>query len=151
MSGYLLPHGKYEGVAITRVPIRYLIRLANRKNVDRTYRKMRRVAQEELERRGGVLPDIELTAHAIDRASLHLYDKWIGLRRRGEGLYTWLARISLAAFNDGSHVGGDEVHYKGMRFCFSLESTKKPVLKTVMTTGKKSHGRVPTEKVDDLL
>jgi len=86
--------GKHKGELVTRLPIDYLEWHINEGT------QFAKVAQAELDRRG-FNPDIngkvEISKHAIDRASLRVLDLWIKERKRQEGIYSWLARVSLEA------------------------------------------------------
>lgn len=87
--------GKYKGELLTRVPINYLEWLIN---VGSSFSEL---AQAELDRRG-VSKDhhkVEISSHAIDRASLRVLKIWQKMRRDNEGLYSWLVRVSIEALS----------------------------------------------------
>lgn len=70
--GWIMPFGKYKGERITRVPVGYLRWMSNIRHEFSEY------AEEEMDRRGTVLITVEITGHAIDRASLlcrHIWHK----------------------------------------------------------------------------
>ena len=57
------------------------------------------MAEAELERRGDTMPaEIEISNHAIDKASLRVRKAWHTDRQQDEGLYSWLVRISTGTF-----------------------------------------------------
>lgn len=107
----IVTFGKHKGELWTRVPKNYLTWLVNEKDqkfpgtdINKQY------AQAELERRGTkVSHQIELSAHAIDRAS-QVTNEW-----RSEGVYTWLERMATEALETSDD---DEVFYKGYKFAF---------------------------------
>ena len=120
--------GKYKGTLYTRVPVGYLRWMVN--NKVREYE----IAAAELKRRGAVLPDIEVSGHAIDRASQQLIGAWTRTRHLDEGLHAWLVRMAVDALREGKKKG-DKYHYNGMKFAFE-QDTEWPVLKTVMRDGR---------------
>lgn len=111
--------GKYKGERWTRLPLHYLRYLANQ---GRGFGKL--MADAELERRGSTIPgEIELTGHAIDRAS-QMTDEW-----KEMGVHSWLLKIAAEA---ASEIIDDEVvFYKGYKFVFIL-GNHYPVLKTII-------------------
>lgn len=76
------------------------------------------------------MPLVELSGHAIDKASLRCRKIWHQTRKEGEGLWSWLQRMTLEAIEQGA-VTGDRIHYKGMKFCV-MQGDEIPVLKTIM-------------------
>jgi hypothetical protein len=88
------------------------------------------IAKAEFERRGDTMPKIELTGHAIDRASLKVLTIWYKTRNKNEGFYSWLQRMTLEAIAQGAQIG-DRIHYKGMKFCV-VKGNEFPTLKTIM-------------------
>ena len=126
--GYILTReaGKYAGVLITRVSVRCLIRLAN------DVPALSGHAKAELERRQTSLVTVFLSGHAVDQASLRLIKQWHDMRKRGEGLHSWLARIAAQALVKGQYLRDEcTIKYKKMIFVFDI-SVDIPVLKTVM-------------------
>lgn len=124
--GVLMEFGKHTGERITRVPLSYLKWMANTS----TNEKWRGLAKAELERRGSSLPSIELSAHAIDNASLRALDLWHRFSNTGEGLHSWLQRMVLEALEKGERSEGDRIAYRGMILVI-VEGEEFPVLKTV--------------------
>jgi len=123
--GIRLTFGEHEGERITRVPARYL-RWMVRKETDQAD-----AALAELYRRGDCKPEIEVTGHAIDRASLLLLGSWRATARKNEGLRAWLARRADEAWRKGDRLPSGKIAYDRMKFVFD-EDGLWPVLKTVM-------------------
>ena len=134
--------GKYEGQRLTRVPVGYLkwavanrcegvVELASGAGVP-----LCNVAPFEIQRRGERLEDIEVSLHAIDRASLHFLPKFRLEHQTNEGLASWISRNAFDAWirrNDLPGVEHDGDHWKishnGIVFVFN--ELALPVLKTV--------------------
>lgn len=122
----IINFGKYKGERWTRLPISYLRFLIDART------PYKDIARAELKRRGTQLDGgVELSAHSIDRASLHLIPKWKRFRNKDEGLHSWLSRMSREALKYGFlNEGG--VDYHGMRFIFvkgDLITTLKTIYK----------------------
>ena len=126
--GYCLTFGKHEGKLITRVDLGYLRWMINNQTPDSEY------AIAELERRGSAIPTLSVSGHAIDRASLRVLDIWQSTRKKKEGLYSWLSRVSALALRRGTMIDG-KVRHKGIIFVFEMD-TEWPVLTTVMLREK---------------
>jgi hypothetical protein len=126
--GLVIDFGRHKGELYTRVPVNYLLWMVNSNH----YRAV--VAQAELDRRGTVLPKIEISGHAIDRASLMLLKAWKENTKKEVGLHAWLCKISEEAYKKGiDKTSGLDVgisYYMGIKFVFQLGQW--PVLKTVM-------------------
>lgn len=146
MHGHLITFGKYRGERWTRVPLSYLKHMSNN-----GYGETKRLSDLELQRRGYLwTPDIELTGHAIDRASLKLRMQWMASRTSDEeGLHTWLARIAGQAY---ASIGAPELGpvekpydvlalYDGMKLVFTV-GHMAPVLKTIMPKEDQRHGNI---------
>jgi len=124
-NGWIMPSGKHKGIPIRRVPIGYLLWMV------RTGHDLAYMAQAEIERRGTKTPDVEVSAHAIDRASLLLTDYWPRLSRDDEGLYTWLARMTVEAIQHGRKDRSGKIIYQGMKLAIGDDGAW-PVLVTIM-------------------
>jgi hypothetical protein len=124
----IVDFGKYQGQRWTRIPLSYLRWLVN----ERT--QYSEIAKAELDRRGSsVMIDksVELSAHAIDKASLRLRKIWHETAiDDNEGIYTWLERISGEAYKC-IQEGETDVIYSRIKFAFMVGEVY-PVLKTVM-------------------
>lgn len=73
---------------------------------------------------------IEVTGHAVDRASLRALRIWQENARRGEGLYAWLQRQAKLAFAETPDAQGYRYHL-GLRWAFE-DGGNWPVLKTLV-------------------
>ena len=120
--------GKHKGERYTRVPVSYLFWMVN------IGHQHAATAQAEIDRRGSVVPTVEISGHAIDSASLRIRKTWHTTAAKGEGLHAWLCRVTveaLASKSDAIESNGDRiVHYIGVKFV--VTSGQWPVLKTVM-------------------
>lgn len=128
--------GKFKDVYWSRVPVGYVRYVANFYTGSR-----QAIAFCELERRGTkiVLPDIEITHHAIDRASEKLIDVWQKDKLAGEGLASWLLRKSDEALKQGKESEG-KYEYQGMKFVFKFGYIC-PSLATVYPIVDNYHGK----------
>ncbi len=136
--GLIVDFGKHAGQPWTRVPVSYLRWLVNTPGGSRTNAKA--IAAAELKRRGTTLPTIELSGHALDRASLACRKIWHQTAKDDqEGLYSWLCRIGREAIERGGEAMKDhaalgfadwETEYLGLRIVFSL-GEHYPTMKTV--------------------
>jgi hypothetical protein len=131
-TGYRLKNSrKFPDELITRVPVDYLKWMVNIRHTESDY------AQAELDRRGTVTPDLDISGHAIDRASLRCRHIWHETAlNEDEGLHAWLVRMSMAALKEGERRD-DKVFYRGLKFVFAMDGVW-PVLKSVMP--KKNKG-----------
>lgn len=130
-----LSFGKHKGQMITRVPLSYLRFMINEST------KMCDYARAELERRGGELPKVEISGHAIDRASMRVGHIWRETRGADEGLYTWLSRMVLEALEADNAIHGDDGGYahNGVKWVIA-QGDEFPVLKTCMPLKGKDNG-----------
>ena len=115
--------GRHAGTPITRVPVSYLRWMVN---VNHTLADF---ARAELVRRGSTVPDIEISPHAIDRASQRCLDVWRQRRHGKEGLYAWLLRMSQEARD--AYPDRQRVQHNGMILVFEY-GAEWPTLLTVM-------------------
>lgn len=119
-----IPYGRHKGELFTRIPVSYLKWMVN------SEQNMADIAKAELERRGTVTPDFDISGHAIDRVSLSCRDIWHESRNENEGIHAWLIRMAAEALK----VEPDRKnrrHYNMMKFCFEMDGVW-PVLKTVI-------------------
>jgi hypothetical protein len=124
----IVDFGKHKGERWTRLPISYLKWLIN----DGT--QYANIARSELERRGHTeLGDMEISGHAIDRASLFCWKVWKETKNKDEGLHAWLYRIALEALERGEVTGEEKEGrvYMGLRFVYEFGDIY-PTLKTVI-------------------
>lgn len=123
--GMICEFGKHKGTPYTRLPVSYLLWMVNVKH------SKQEIAQAELDRRGTVAPDLDLSGHAIDRASLRCLNIWQSTRQKGEGLHAWLARVGREALDAAPPDKDGRCFYMGMKLAFEMDGAW-PVLKTVM-------------------
>ena len=120
--------GRHAGERITGVPVSYLRWMLNAGH------DMADKASEELERRGTVVPDMEISPHAINRASLLCWRTWHRTRPEGEGLHAWLLRVTREAIDRDERRGEDGsklYHPAGLKLVVN-PGEAWPVLVTVM-------------------
>lgn len=122
--GYRMKGGRHKGELITRVPVSYLKWMVKERHTEGAY------AVAELERRGTVTPDLDISGHAIDRASTVCWKIWKRTKNPGEGIHAWLVRMASAALKDG-HPRNGKVAYEGMLFAFETNGVW-PTLLSVM-------------------
>lgn len=129
LQTYVLNWGKaHRGERIQRVPFSYLSWMVNER------RGPWQIAQAEIERRGVSVPDVEVSHHAIDTASLRIRRTWHEHRQKTEGLHAWLMRATKEALEHGELIE-DEGHtksiaYLGVKWVVKIGASW-PVLKTV--------------------
>lgn len=117
--------GKHKGELVTRLPLSYLRWMINEGT------RMSDYARAELDRRGGEIPTVEVSGHAIDRASLRVRKIWHETRKKDEGLYSWLMRITLEALDKGEKLETGKIKYLGMKLVIE-QGEEFPALKTIM-------------------
>jgi len=126
--GLICDFGKHRGQPYTRLPVGYLQWMVNGAH------QKADIAAAELKRRGTVFPDMDISGHAIDRASQQLIGRWTETRKPDEGLHAWLIRMATDARARGRCKGEKYVH-ADIKFVFE-EGSHWPVLKTVMIERK---------------
>lgn len=105
-AGARVPFGKHRGELVTRVPFQYLRWAVN--NLvhhqitlrDGNTVPFHMAASAEIERRGDRASGIEISGHAIDRASLRALQYWVETARPDEGLYSWLERRAIEVYEN---------------------------------------------------
>lgn len=128
----IVDFGKHKGERWTRLPLSYLKWLINENT------QWKNIALSELERRGTSLDDMknmEISGHAIDRASIFCAKIWKQTRHREEGIHAWLFRMANLALKDGTIAGPDSDvrFYLDIKWVFSFGEIY-PTLKTVMSS-----------------
>lgn len=123
--GLICDFGCWRGTRYTQVPVHYLKWMVNVRH------SRAKIAEAELARRGTVTPELEVTGHALDRASLRCLDLWASTRRDEEGLHAWLCRMAAEALADDRAGQRCRLRHAGIKFVFGREGVW-PVLKTVM-------------------
>lgn len=123
---FVMPNGRHKDLPITRVPVSYLKWMVC---AHHTYAVE---AQQELDRRGTVTPDIDISGHAIDRASLRIRRQWHQDREQKEGLHSWLVRRGKEAYDLYKKFdrGDSRQAYIGIMWVFEDDGAW-PVLKSV--------------------
>lgn len=121
---YRMRTGRFMGQRITRVPASSLLGMIRARHEEAEY------AEAELERRGTVIPAVDVSGHAIDRASQVCLKHWRRTRLESEGMYAWLVRMTLLALKEG-HPRGEKTAYEGMLFAIDT-SGFLPALKSIM-------------------
>jgi hypothetical protein len=95
------------------------------------------LAKAEISRRGTVLPTLEISGHAIDRASLACRRTWHENRGNEEGLNAWLIRICNEALADNIIDHKGRYVWKGLLRLAIQNDGVWPVLLTIIP--KKFH------------
>ena len=127
--GLVCDFGKHNGELWTRVPVGYLLWMTNQSDMADGRKQ---IAQSELNRRGTVRPTIDVSGHAIDRASLRFRKTWHETAtNKDEGLHAWLCRVATESLELGERLESGKIRYLGMKFIFE-EGSEWPVLKSVM-------------------
>lgn len=133
--------GKHQGIRLTRVPVSYLtwavtntvtgpVELAGGQMVP-----MHEAAKSEIERRGERMQKIEVSLHAIDRASLYFVPKFRLEHGHMEGIVSWLSRLAWEAWQQREAIGRKKedgtwkIEFAGI--VFVVEELAVPVVKTV--------------------
>ena len=117
--------GRHKGERFTRLPVSYLKWMVN------VHHHQADIALAELDRRGTTTPKLEVSGHAIDRASLRYRWLWHETAlNKEEGLHAWLVRIAekCLAESDGQT---EKIKFNKMKLVFEMDGCW-PVLKTVM-------------------
>jgi len=141
--GYRMLTGRHKGERITRVPVSYLKWMVNSDHSEAIY------AEAELARRGTVTPELDLSGHAIDRASQTCLKVWKRTRHEGEGLHAWLLRMCAEALKQG-HPRNGKTAYQGMFFVFATDGVW-PVLQSIMRDDRPRKDLRPMRERDDEL
>lgn len=126
------PIGKFRGVLITRTPPGYLVWAIN--NMEPHYSDK---ARAELARRQTYEPNIEVTGHALNRASQRILHVWQS-EKTEDGLYTWLAKKAEAALHaqpQGPFPKNYQVTHNGIVYAFKMKYVI-PVLASVWVEGQ---------------
>ena len=137
--------GKHNGELWTRVPVSYLKWLVNSPPFRGDTQSIE-IAKAELERRGTVTPTIDVSGHAIDRASLSCRAIWHQTAKDGnEGLHAWLCRVATEALAtqpaERAEIAEEaKIPYLGLIFVFQFGEAW-PVLKTIMRGKSSGDGR----------
>lgn len=117
--------GKHKGEPYTRLPVNYLTWMVNSNHTRAD------IADAELKRRGTVMPTLDISGHAIDRASLNCRKIWHETREKEEGLHAWLQRICKEALEKKEINEKGRYSWGDVQLVFEMDG-KWPVLKTIM-------------------
>jgi len=123
--GMVCDFGRHKGTPYTQVPVSYLKWMVN----SRCSRE--EIAKAELKRRGTVTPDLDISGHAIDRASLSCRKIWHETKKEDEGLHAWLVRMTEEAMAQGTIDAKGRYIYNDMKLAIEQDGVW-PVLKTIM-------------------
>lgn len=131
--GLICDFGKHRGTPWTRIPANYLLWMVNGQGVNETIKRNRPIAEAELKRRGTTLPKVDISGHAIDRASQQCLDFWRAATRDGEdqGIHSWLVEQAEKALEEKNLDAQGRYLFGRMVFAFEMDGVW-PVLKTVM-------------------
>lgn len=121
----LVEFGKHKGERWTRVPVSYLKWLINENT------QWKPIAEAELERRGTTTTyTVEISGHAIDRASLRCRHIWHSTaKNKDEGIHAWLMRMVEEAIE--KYGEQETITYGGLKMIIQ-HGEIYPTLKTVM-------------------
>ena len=129
----VITFGKHKGSLLTRVPASYLRWMANETFLQVGWPAL---AKAELDRRGSVMPTIEISGHAIDNASLRVRKIWHETAINDqEGLYSWLQRVTVEAIAANHQIEPGAYVHLGIKFVVEA-GEEFPVLKTIMPSKK---------------
>ena len=127
-QGLIIDFGKHKGTLYTRVPVSYLKWMVAEPGL---HPNKKSIAAAELKRRGTTTPSLDLSGHALDRASLRVLDMWKRRINKEIGFYTWLHDRAKEALGSGREISPGKVSHDGITFVFAMEGTW-PVLKSVI-------------------
>ena len=123
--GLICDFGRHKGTPYTQIPVSYLKWMVNVEH------SRQEIAKSELKRRGTVTPDVDISGHAIDRASLRCRDIWHQTRSKEEGLHAWLVRMTQEAIQKGEQDKNGKYIYNNMKLVIEQDGVW-PVLKTIL-------------------
>lgn len=129
--GERIDFGKHKGELYTRVPVSYLRWMVNSMKDE----QRKKLAHSEIVRRGSKLPEVEISGHAIDRASQRCLRRWEETRlNEDEGLHAWLCRITAEAIESGVKADDSGRRYKYLGMVVVVEPGDEwPVLATIVS------------------
>jgi hypothetical protein len=135
LTTYVLEFGKkHRGERIARVRAGYLLWMVQERAGPWE------VAQLELDRRGISLPQIDLSSHAVDTASLRIRKTWHENREKAEGLHSWLCRAAIEAIEKGEKLEAGVYLHLEVKWVVAMDG-EWPTLKTVIPAAQP--GRPP--------
>ena len=90
---------------------------------------------------------IEITGHAMNRASTRCSAFYRKYKRKGEGIYDWLVRSTFEALREGTEES-NKIQHKGMLFTFVISKDKTKHLKLV-TLGLANESTIKKQRKKD--
>ena len=130
--------GRHKDQPYTKIPASYLLWMV------RAAHRCANIAEAELERRGTVIPEMDITGHAVNRASQHLLDRWQrDTALSHEGLWNWLHSKANTALERRVTDAQGRYIYDGITFVFDFDGGW-PVLKTVWSGNQPLYQREET-------
>ncbi len=130
--GQVCDFGAHKGKYYTRLPAGYLRWMISVRGMPLHRRAL---ALAEIKRRGTPLTSLEVSRHAVDRASLYMLHKFLQRTDRDKGLLSWLSELAEQSRTKGIEISPGKYEYDEMIYVFDLNLVW-PVLVTVM---KKNH------------
>lgn len=119
--------GKHKDKLYTRIPVGYLKWMINEPGM---FPERKAIARAELKRRGTIIPSLDISGHALDRASLRLLDRWKHREDQEQGLHAWLEGQAKEALRTGKESQPGKRIHNGVWFVFEMDG-EWPVLKSV--------------------
>lgn len=129
--GLVCDFGKHAGTLYTRIPVSYLQWMINADHPKAD------IARAEVKRRNTVVPDMDISGHAIDGASTRCLKTWDETRLIAEGLHAWLVRQTKAAIEANNVDEHGRLHHLGLVFVVARDG-EWPVLQTIFPERKSS-------------
>ena len=119
MAGKKIEFGQFKGEAWARLPISYLKALTR----DNGIHKAAKFAIAELNRRGEKVEEeyIEVTRHALNRATSQCLDIFIKTRYNKEGAYAWCTRLFEEALSKGKNQEAGITSIRGVEFRYNIQ------------------------------
>lgn len=130
--GVICQFGKrFNGKPYTRITVDYLKWMVNA----RVGEPHRSLAEAELKRRGTVTPEMDISGHAIDRASLRIWKQFKNRIDPTVGFHAWLYSLAKKALDEGREISQGKYLHDGIIFVFEVDC-EWPVLKSVFRDEK---------------
>lgn len=150
-GGQVIDFGRHKGERYTRLPVAYLRWMATTLTGVR-----QRLAMQELARRGVYIDGgaVNVTNHAVDRASLRILERWRQSHAKNEGLHAWLLRMAgeALASRRQAYCGQEQIVYRGIVFVFEHSPVGSTLITVWTVNGRKGArngqqaGAVPGEQ-----
>lgn len=141
----MITFGKYQGQRWTRLPVDYLVYIVNQFDKEKRAYKL---AQSELDRRGTIIDhSVVISSHAINRASISCIKAWRVDRGGGEGLYSWLKRVTEEGLADDPKA--ESIRLNGVKIKIAHGNFNATV-KTVIPDSKYAHRKAEEAETQEL-